>query len=112
MKATKYFLPILLLPVLACHNQDDGADAYGNFEAVEVMVSAEIQGRILEFVPEEGSLLEEGQVTARIDSTQLYLKKIQLESGFSSLGSRIRTLDAQVRQGSSLELILKVAKYF
>jgi len=83
--------------VAACGTQEDVSDAYGNFEAIEVMVSAETQGRIETFVPEEGSTLEAFQVTVVIDSTQLYLKKIQLESGKSSLDTKIQTLDAQVR---------------
>lgn len=87
-----------LFPFLAaCGTQEDVSDAYGNFEAIEVMVSAETQGRIETFVPEEGSTLEASQVTVVIDSTQLYLKKIQLESGKSSLDTKIQTLDAQVR---------------
>ena len=90
-------LPFLLLSIAACSNQEEVSDAYGNFEAIEVMVSSETQGRIVDFEPEEGAGIEENQVAVLIDTTQLYLKKIQLESGFSSLGTRIQTLDAQVR---------------
>ncbi len=97
MKSKRYLLPILLISLAACSQQQDVSDAYGNFEAIEVMVSAESQGRIVAFVPEEGATLRKDQVTVVIDTTQLYLKKIQLESGFSSLGTRIQTLDAQVR---------------
>jgi len=97
MKLTGYFLPLLLLTVAACNNQVGSADAYGNFEAIEVMVSAESNGKILSFLPLEGATLQKGQVTVILDSTQLYLQKMQLESGFASLGSRINTLEAQVR---------------
>ncbi|TFH27178.1 MAG: HlyD family efflux transporter periplasmic adaptor subunit [Bacteroidia bacterium] len=97
MKSKRYLLPILLISLAACSQQQDVSDAYGNFEAIEVMVSAESQGRIVAFVPEEGATLRKDQVTVVIDTTQLYLKKIQLESGFSSLVTRIQTLDAQVR---------------
>jgi len=97
MKSTGYILPFLLLPVLACSNQADNADAYGNFEAIEVMVSAETSGRILQFEPEEGNTIQKEEVVAVIDSTQLYLQKERLESGLVSLGSKINTLEAQVR---------------
>jgi HlyD family secretion protein len=96
MKYTRYVLPFLLLPIAACNQADDSADAYGNFEAIEVMVSAESGGRIISFLPGEGELLEKDQVSVRLDTTQLYLKKLGLESGFSTLVSRIRTLDAQL----------------
>jgi HlyD family secretion protein len=82
---------------MACNRQADRADAYGNFEAIEVMVSAETSGRIISFSMQEGATLKKDQVVAIIDSTQLYLQKVRLESGFASLGSKINTLDAQVR---------------
>ncbi len=100
MKTTRYVLPILLISLAACKPQEDISDAYGNFEAIEVMVSAESQGRIMVFEPEEGATLKEKEVTVIIDTTQLYLKKIQLESGKTSLSTRVQTLDAQVRASS------------
>ncbi len=96
MKSSRYILPFLLLFLAACSKHEEVADAYGNFEAIEVMVSAESQGRVVAFEPEEGATLQEDQVSVVIDTTQHYLKKIQLESGFASLGTRIQTLDAQI----------------
>ncbi len=100
MKYSRYLLPFLLLPVVACNQQVDSADAYGNFEAIEVMVSAESNGRIISFPAREGAAFLKNQVTVIIDTTQLYLQKVRLESGFVSLGSRINTLEAQVRVSS------------
>ena len=97
MKYIKYLIPGLLFVLGACRQQDKPADAYGNFEAIEVMVSAECSGRILNFHPLEGDLLPEGEVSLNIDTTQLYLKKLGLESGFASLNSRILTLDARLQ---------------
>jgi len=103
MKYSKYILPFLLLALMACKQQSDPADAYGNFEAIEVMVSAESSGRIITFLPGEGAMLKAGQVAVNIDTTQLYLNKLALESGFSSLSARIHTLDAQL-QASRVQL--------
>lgn len=97
MKYTRYFLLFLLMPFVACNQQEDSADAYGNFEAIEVMVSAESGGRIISFLPKEGAELQKDRISVRIDTIQLYLQKIRLESGKVSLGSRISTLEAQVR---------------
>ena len=97
MKSTRYVIPFMLFPLLACNHNEDNADAYGNFEAIEVMVSSETSGRILHFSMEEGTTIQNEQVVAVIDSTQLYLQKESLESGLESLGSKINTLDAQVR---------------
>ena len=96
MNYLKILVPALLSTLLACSNQEDQADAYGNFEAIEVMISAEAQGRILSFNPMEGAKLDKGQVVVVIDTVQLHLKRVQLESGVASFGPKISTLDAQV----------------
>jgi HlyD family secretion protein len=97
MKNAKYLIPALLVSLLGCKSNEEQADAYGNFEAIEVMVSAESQGRIVAFSPREGEILQKGDVTVLVDSTQLILKKRQLQSGVISLKSKINILDAQVR---------------
>jgi len=96
MNHTKYLLIALLSTLLACNNDIDTADAYGNFEAIEVVVSAETQGRILTFESHEGEKLGKDQVIVVIESTQLHLKKKQLQSGEVSLRSKIKTLEAMV----------------
>lgn len=96
MKYLKFFAIAASAFFLACNPQDDQADAFGNFEAIEVMVSAESQGRILSFVHKEGDRLEKDQIVAVVDSLQLHLKKLQLVSGEASLYARISTLNAQV----------------
>jgi HlyD family secretion protein len=97
MKSFKAIVPGLFIFLMACNNNEEQVDAYGNFEAIEVMVSAETQGVIDQFGPREGDRLKEGQVVAVIDSTQLCLNKMQLQSGMASLRARIHTLDTQVR---------------
>lgn len=97
MNFTRYLLVFLLLPFAACRQQSGTADAYGNFEALEVMVSAESSGRIISFSAREGATLLAEEVAVYIDTTQLYLQKVGLESGFVSLSSRINTLDAQLK---------------
>ena len=104
MKYTRYLLPAIFISFLGCNNNEGQADAYGNFEAIEVIVSAEAQGRIMAFAPREGEVLQQGSVIVIVDSTQLHLKKQQLQSGSVSLRSKISTLDAQVKaSGVQLE---------
>ncbi len=69
-------------------------DATGTFEATEVIVSSETNGRILKLSLEEGDVLLEGQKVGYVDSTQLYLTSLQIkESRKAVLASRpdIRT---------------------
>ncbi len=78
MKYTRYLVPFFLLILVACNQKADISDAYGNFEAIEVIVSAESSGKIISFSPIEGDILLQDQVAVRIDTTQLFLKKLGL----------------------------------
>jgi len=97
MKRIHLYILLLFIPFLSCKSENDEVDAYGNFEAIEVMVSAESSGLILDFPFQEGDQLNEGQLLASIDTIQLVLQREQLQSGKASLGARITTLDAQVK---------------
>jgi HlyD family secretion protein len=68
---------VSLLATTACDHAPE-PDAYGNFEATEVVVSAETSGQIQQFVPVEGMRLARGAIVARIDTTQLALQRRQL----------------------------------
>lgn len=53
-------------------------DAQGTFEATEVIVSSEANGRIMDFVIEEGMEIAGGECLGTIDSMQLHLQREQL----------------------------------
>lgn len=78
-----------------CRNQTGGADAYGNFEATEVMVSSESAGRILTFTPTEGSDIEQGDIIALIDTTLFHLQKAEIDAAIRSIRTKIPTLESQ-----------------
>jgi HlyD family secretion protein len=78
-----------------CKNKTDVADAYGNFEATEVIISTETSGRIIKFDPREGSQISKGSELALIDTTMLYLQKKELLSGIQSIRTKIGTINAQ-----------------
>ena len=62
----------------ACTSNDKEYDATGTFEATEVTVSAEQNGRLLSFDINEGDRVSIGQQVALIDTAQLYLKARQV----------------------------------
>lgn len=76
----------MLLIATACGRGGE-FDATGTFEATEVVVSAEVAGRILSFGAEEGDDLTAGQQVGVIDTVQLYLQKLQLERSAASVRS-------------------------
>ncbi len=79
-------LGVLIALVLfgGCGDGDE-PDAYGNFEATEVTVSAEAQGRLLRFDVDEGDRLAQGAVVGLIDTTQLGLQRRALGAQRQSL---------------------------
>lgn len=92
-------LPYLLLVGLffsACQKSAPKADAYGNFEAEEMIVSAEANGQIIALNIEEGQALQAGQVVGRIDSIQLILKKEQLQASIKAIAAKSPAIGAQL----------------
>jgi HlyD family secretion protein len=87
---------IAALFMAACAGSKDPYDASGTFEAVETIVSAEATGVIKAFAVEEGADLNENQVVGYIDSTQLYLKKKQLEAQVHAVLSKRPNVAAQI----------------
>ena len=92
----KYLLAAGLLPLLCACGKGNGFDATGTFEATEVIVSAEVNGRIMQYDVDEGSLLKAGQQVGYIDTTQLYLQKMQLTANARSVRSRAQDVSKQI----------------
>ena len=55
-----------LVSLVACRSQKQ-PDAYGNFEAEEVTVSAQTSGQLLTFEPTEGAHLDSGRGLCSMD---------------------------------------------
>ena len=86
---------IAALLLAGCKSNTDQADAYGNFEATEVIVSSETNGKIIQFDPTEGTQIEKGSVIAIIDTTILNLQKDEINAGMQSVKTRISSINAQ-----------------
>ncbi len=90
-----YFIAFFLV-FASCNNHDEQYDASGTFEATEIMVSAEVSGKILQFDVQEGQQLAQQQVVGLIDSVQLHLKKQQLLAGMNALKARRPEVSKQI----------------
>jgi len=72
-------ITLLFVALLAgCRNENMDSDASGTFEATEVIVSAEANGKLLSLNIEEGQLVKKDELVGSIDSAALYLSKLQL----------------------------------
>ena len=92
---TNLLLIISVLFLTACNRNSDQADAYGNFEAIEVIVSAETNGRILKFDLSEGTEIDAGSEIALIDTTLFHLQKAEINAGMKGVMTRINSINAQ-----------------
>ncbi|MGN6490438.1 MAG: HlyD family secretion protein [Agriterribacter sp.] len=88
-------LMLMAMFLFACSGNRHPYDASGTFEAVETIVSAEATGVIKQFDVEEGQALTAGQAVGYIDSTQLSLRKKQLEAQIKATGSRLPDISVQ-----------------
>jgi len=73
----------------SCGNAGDEADAFGNFETDEYTISSEQGGKLTSFLAQEGRELSAGQLVAVVDTTQLYLRKMQMKSSIDALYKKL-----------------------
>ena len=89
---------ILSLTLLmgSCHRSGELYDAAGTFETTEIIVSAEASGKILSLDITEGDKVKENQIFGVIDTTQLYLSKLQLQKNVRAANTRKTDVNAQI----------------
>ena len=92
----RFLILALCAGATACGGNKNGYDASGTFEATEVIVSSEANGRITSFGVEEGRRLAAGQTVGTVDSVQLYLKKLQLQKQLGATRSRTSDIGKQI----------------
>lgn len=98
---------IVSIFLVSCSNSDGDVDASGTFETTEIIVSTESMGKIMQLNVEEGQQLNFNQRVGYIDTTQLYLKKLQLVASKKALQSRRPDIQKQI---AALEQQIETAK--
>ena len=102
------FLVIVIIVIFGCGNRNNKSDAYGNFEAVEVVVSAQAEGELMQFRPEEGDKLDQAETVGLIDSTILSLQKKQLTAQLKAASANIISQEKRIEaQEENIENLLK-----
>ena len=89
-------LAFVLLLSAACSDRNKLADAYGNFEVKDVIISSEANGILSRFNIEEGQLIHKGDTIGIVDTVPLYLKKKQLIAQKKTTSSKLENITAQI----------------
>lgn len=97
----------LSLTLLAACGDGTEPDAFGNFEAEEVVVAAEASGRLLAMDAVEGRALAAGESVGLVDTTQLALERAQVVAQREALLLQRREV---AQQRSALEVQLEIAQ--
>jgi len=95
MKST---LSIILLSLLfsACSDTTGDWFATGSFEADETIISSESAGVLKAFSVNEGQVLKAGEIVGYTDSTQLWLKRQQIDAQIEAVISRKPNIGTQL----------------
>ena len=89
-------IAVIMLISVSCNRNDDLADAYGNFEVDETVVSALMPGEIMQFDIKEGSTYKAGQFVGYIDTIQLHLLKPELEANRMATANKTENISTQI----------------
>ncbi len=91
----KLIIPLLLLLAAGCNRGESDADAWGTFEADEVIISAETSGRIISMDVTEGMVVAGGTVIAVTDTTMLMLQRAEFDAVTAQAQARLAGISAQ-----------------
>lgn len=96
MKNYRFIIPALIPLLLFSCTEKRKADGYGNFEATEIIVSSEANGRLEFLNVEEGQIIEPGTAVGLVDTIQLHLTKMQLIASKQTVHSQLGGIDTQI----------------
>jgi HlyD family secretion protein len=91
----RFLAAVAVAATTACGGNRE-PDAYGTFEANDVVVSSQSNGQLQMFTPVEGAVLDAGTVVAIVDTTQLELELAQIAAQSAASNARVVEADRQV----------------
>jgi len=94
-KGFLFVLPVYLL-IASCNGDKDKPDAYGTFEATEVTVSSQANGRLLYLKVEEGQVIDSNVLVGIIDTLDMDIRKSVTRDQQLATSTRRDDLAAQI----------------
>lgn len=91
----KLLIPVIFLLAAGCGRGVSDADAWGTFEADEVIISSETSGRIVLMNVTEGTVVAGGVVIAVTDTVMAVLQRAELDAVTAQAQARLAGIAAQ-----------------
>jgi len=89
-------LIISIFLTISCTQNEQDADAYGNFEAHEIIVPSQSTGILNSFTLNEGDLVKKGKMIGFVDTTRLFLQKKQLYAQIKVINTKYAGIRAEI----------------
>ena len=109
MKKNNIFF-ILIIFLFSCSANDEKSDAYGNFLAKEILISAEASGKIIQFDVEQGQILKKNQQIAVIDTVLFDLQKKQLLKKKKGIATKFQNIISEINVLKEQKKVLNIEK--
>ncbi|NOT37101.1 MAG: HlyD family efflux transporter periplasmic adaptor subunit [Saprospiraceae bacterium] len=87
---------IFIIAVSSCNKKENEYDASGIFEADEVIVSSEVNGRLISFSVTEGTILQKDSLIAQVDAIVYQLQEEQIDASIQAIGKKNIPVYAQI----------------
>ncbi len=91
----KLLIPVIFLLAAGCGRGASDADAWGTFEADEIIISSETSGRIVLMSVTQGTPVAGGAVIAVTDTTMAVLQSAELDAVTAQAQARLAGIAAQ-----------------
>lgn len=105
MKKNYFLVLCSLFLFVSCTDKGSLKDATGVFEATEIIVSSEANGKLLRFDAQEGQQLKKGEILGQVDTIQLSLQIMQLranqlavQAGKPDMPSQISAIEKEIEK--------------
>ncbi|RLD68169.1 MAG: HlyD family secretion protein [Bacteroidetes bacterium] len=109
MKKLIYII-IISMGLSSCSGNGEKADAYGNFEATETIISAEATGKLLIFNIENGQQLNGAEFIGQVDTVILSLKLKRLVAAKGEIAANTNDILAQINVLKEQKNVMNIEK--
>ena len=97
MKKRTLTAACVVMLFINCNTNGNRHDASGTFEADEVIVSSELNGKIVSLDVHEGDVIDKNALVGKIDALNLSLQKEQVEASIQALSEKTTDVSPQVK---------------